>query len=251
MSDCALCDRPTDAVVCTACMAEARRDIADVRCVHAELETTITRQVSKLAAVGSVSRSNPLPYDERASDAAYRLRETLVSWAVMVADENDEATAWRWGDVPAFLLSWSAWMRHHDAAPEFVTEIREAVARARRAVDRPAPRVYVGRCVTCGVGVYARKGAESGTCGVCRTQYDVDSVRAIMLEQVTEHLASATEISRALTTMDMPVTAATIRSLVHRGKLVARDSRPAYAGRRTPLYRMGDVLEILERRRTA
>jgi hypothetical protein len=68
-------------------------------------------------------------------------------------------------------------IRRHPAVVELVDEISDAIHQARRAVDRPADRVYLGQCmetpdeegrpVTCLEDIYARPWAtcwpSSGT----------------------------------------------------------------------------------------
>jgi hypothetical protein len=59
-------------------------------------------------------------------------------------------------------------------------------------------------------------------------------------------LATTTEISRALTRYQQPVTPEMLRGYVFRKRLMPRGERPV-AGRKdpVPLYRLGDVLNIL------
>jgi hypothetical protein len=76
--------------------------------------------------------------------------------------------------------------------------------------------------------------------------WPVGERRAWLLKSAEDVLATTTEISRALTRYQQPVTPSAIRGYVGRKRLGARGSR-AVAGRKdpVPLYRLGDVLDIL------
>lgn len=239
-------DMPGTATICGACSAELGRALTSVGWLTGELETTLSRQTSKTGG-GKVSET-PLAFDPRASEAAWVLRSTLVGW-VRVLAETDPDTAWP-ADSCESMAAWLSERRErlvrHPAATEAHGEILSAVRDAERVIDRPAERVFAGRC-ECGTALYARPGAAMVDCRECDADaYDVDAKREEMLGQVGDQLATATETARAVTRLGQPVSPSAIRGYVHRKLLVAHGSR-VIGNREVPVYRLGDVLDILAR----
>jgi hypothetical protein len=74
--------------------------------------------------------------------------------------------------------------------------------------------------------------------------WPVEERRRWLMSSAEDVLASTTEISRALTRYAQPVTPSALRGYVARKRLVAKGERPEN-GRVIPLYRLGDVLEIV------
>lgn len=218
-------------------------------------------------------KPNPLPYHGGASNAATRLKGVLVSWARIIIEETGAGTVPTLGptcltcrhnschdirtrglpeDTIASIAAWLrprvGWLRYHEAGQDAVDEICAAVGQARRVVDRPAERLYAGPC-DCGLDLYARLDAAYV---VCRADVHEDGPlawpvverRRWLLESAEDVLASTTEISRALTRYAQPVTPSALRGYVARRRLAARGER-VENGRIIPLYRLGDVLEIV------
>lgn len=136
------------------------------------------------------------------------------------------------------------WLRHHPRGQDAYDEIITAVCDARRAVDRPVNRTYVGPCDTCGADMYVRQGASAVVCGECSEAYDVETRRRWLLAAAEDVLGTTTEIARALTSLAAPVTEEMIRGYAHRGRLLARGHRTA-GHRSVPIYRLGDVANII------
>jgi hypothetical protein len=216
-------------------------------------------------AVAGASR-RPIPLDLRASDASTHLRGILVGWVRVLLEETTGGlttghTASRAGltgtpegdgtpaDTPsalvAFLRDRVDVLRNHEAGSEAVGEILDAVSRIRRVVDRAEDWWYAGRC-RCGDDLYAKLYASVIECD-CGASYDVHARRAELLASVEDVLAPATEIARALTTLDTPVSRSSIAGYAHRGRLVekGRDRRDR------PLYRVGDVRALIGERARA
>jgi hypothetical protein len=115
---------------------------------------------------------------------------------------------------------------------------------AGRTVDKPLQHVYAGPCDECGVDLYAHPKASSVSCRNCARDYDIDSRRKWMLTKAEDQLLTATEMSRALPgLLQQALTASMIRGLAHRGRLTQHP--PHHTRPRDPLYRVGDVLELL------
>jgi len=100
--------------------------------------------------------------------------------------------------------------------------------------------------VTCDEDLYAVPGAAVVRCRGCGAEYDAEAQRRWLIATAYDSLATATVVSRALTSLGEPVTPSTIRNLAARNQLYAHSvDRDGY-----PLYRVGEVVEILVRRRT-
>lgn len=245
---------PGNATICGACSAELGRALQSVRWLAAELETTLSRQTSKTGS--GRSAETPLPFDPRASDAAHALRSTLVAWTRVLAEQTGDP----WPEdscerMAAWLSERLSWLVSHPAAVEAHGEILAAVRGAERVVDRAADRRYVGPCGaelddggTCDLDLYARPDAAQVTCRACGTAWDVRWRLDRLLDVAEDTLAHAALVAQALTRLGTPVTPERIRKWRARGRLVPH----GHDGRGRPLYRIGDVIDLLaERQRTA
>jgi hypothetical protein len=250
---------PGTSQICGACAGQLVRALHDVPFLAAQLRVSLSRQASRT--VGGGSTVIPLPYGERASEAAWVLRSTLVGWVQVLAErdsgsfgpfcpqcEHVSCGIIRLGPWPDDTLQAMArwlWLRHerltrHPAADEAHDEITSAVRQAERAIDRHAERWYAGPCV-CTEDIYARPGAAMVTCPACGSQYDVAERRGYLLEAAEDTLAGATLIAQALTSLGQPVTPDRVWKWAQRGRIVAHGTD--LRGR--PLYRVGDVIELL------
>lgn len=183
-----------------------------------------------------------------------------------------------------YLGDHNEWLRHHPAAPQAFDELHRAIGAVLHVVDLPAERWYAGPCqappaedtelgcvcachiggafrppcdtpggcgtshrrgvvdVVCGAELYARPRATDVTCRRCRYVWPVNELRSYLLTAAEDRLATAVECSRAVSQLgEQPVTADRIYRWRDRGRLEER-------GRTDdghPLYRVGDVLEIL------
>ena len=221
-------------------------------------------------------KPTPIPYDDRAANATATLHRVLTAWADRIATETGIRT-WRpapGGPFPicrrcehpscllhrppvqppatlAGLAAWLrprvGWLRHHHDGATALNQILTAVRDAQHAVDRPAERLYAGPCDECGEDMYGRVGARIVECPPCELVYEVEARRQWLLRSAEDVLASATEIARAITRLGQDVTPSAIRGFVHRGQLLAHSQRTV-GSRTVPLYRLGDVLDILTRR---
>jgi hypothetical protein len=145
-------------------------------------------------------------------------------------------------------------VRRHPAAGRMLHTLATAITHAYRAIDRTPDRHYLGTCgardgnLTCTAELWAHPGARTMTCTRCRTRHDVTERQTLLLHAARNHLATATDIANALTTLDHPITAARIRKWKQRGRLLERPEG-------SKLYRLGDVIDLLahdhDRRGTA
>ncbi len=256
------CGRPVqDATICAGCSGRLERALGDVPALAQELLITRTRQ-NKTGGqgIGIVVRSHerPLPWDQRASEATDVLRSTLVGWVRVVLEEASSRPPMprdHLADLARFLLGQVHWLRQHPAAGEAVDELVHAVDNAQYVIDRAPDRVYAGPCreewadqetedrgaYCCTASLYARSAHGTVVCPNCHAEHDVDARRDWLLALAEDQLATATELSNALSRLGRPVVPSTIRSWTTRGRLTAHST----TDRGHPLYRVGDVTALL------
>jgi hypothetical protein len=135
-------------------------------------------------------------------------------------------------DMVAFLLGQVTWLRHHRAGHEAVEEITSVVNSVRKAVDRPAERIYAGPCKDCNGDMYGKPGAASVECRPCGLEYDVAEMVAWMHSQLRGKLVTAREATVLLGRMGLPVQQKTIDKWRERDRLAEhsqdRDGKRLY-----------------------
>jgi hypothetical protein len=140
------------------------------------------------------------------------------------------------------------WLRHRAEAADVYRELHAAVSQMRWIVEGPIPRWYAGQCwelvdgERCTTDLYANPGADTVRCSTCGYRHDTDYRRKWLLDEARDTLAHAELLARAVTALGRPVKSAQIRDRAHRGRLVSHGYDPA--GR--PLYRIGDLLDLLD-----
>jgi hypothetical protein len=267
-----ICDRimPGSARICGACSSELRRELAAVPGLWTDLDLAISRQTRLTSAsVGGRSPEKPLPWNERASEAADHLAALLIGWArVLVASVHTiqgptcgsclhpsclyAQLSYEPHHHPAAVSPWLH--RHagaliaHPAGPDAVEEILTAVRNARHAVDTP-PRdlVYAGPCSRCDGGLYAKPGAATVACRWCvddegkPLRYEVAARRKWMLDSLNDLELPAPLIARALTSLVRPIKPALIHTWVSRQRLT-----PAGLDDLDRMvFRVGDVVDLM------
>lgn len=157
-------------------------------------------------------------------------------------------------ELAAWLLRHPTWIKGHRAALELWDEIVSGVNKAWLAVDRPAGREYLGvcwaeigegdECAPCGLDLYAKAGRRIAKCR-CGTEYDVEAHRSELVELAGDELLTATGVSRALPRLlGRTITAAQIRGLAYRGRLVQYEASPDDP-RGDARYRVSEVADLL------
>ncbi|MGV9536575.1 hypothetical protein ACWEU6_21755 [Streptosporangium sandarakinum] len=260
------CDRPMPGhlAVCRACSSGLLRDLADVPALSGDLDVTRARQARTTEPGAGGRDPDALPWDERAAEATNVLRNTLVGWHRVLAEEAQavqgpvcaacDHPSCEWADLgrtpadtlPAlarWLLRHRARLLTHQAAPEAVDELRAAVRQARAAIDRPAGTWYAGPCGVddCAANLYARHGSTLIRCRTCHATHDAAVREAWLMQQVADVLGTAAEIARALNGFTPGITPSKVRGLAHRGRILSKGENEL--GR--PLYRVGDVLDLV------
>lgn len=168
MTDCRRCERPVqDATICNLCAHDLERALGDIPSLVDELDTTLSRQAKfSLLNDGGRGTDTPVMFHEAASDAYWELRNTLIGWTKLHAEETlpknpasgptcraclhvscsilrsrrrplpDDTLA----ALSRHLLGRVEWFRHHELAAEMVDEIRGAAQRLAHIVDQPPGR---------------------------------------------------------------------------------------------------------------
>lgn len=140
-----------------------------------------------------------------------------------------------------FVLDNVWWLRRRPEAPTAYDDLTAALRQIEHLIDTPAPRIYAGPCNVCRQDLYARAGAAQVECLACDMVYDMAQRREYLLECASDRLERAGHIARAVTELGSPISAQRIRTWAGRGQIRSPYSDPV--GR--PLYRVGDVLDLL------
>lgn len=246
---CRSCGAPVadNSILCVCCTDLVATALGDITALVDELETTMSRQTSTGARVGSRGTETPLPFDIAAADILGALRGILVGWVLDFAESRGEALpADDLGAMSGWLLARLEHLRHHPAADEIATEIMAVVTQARRAIDRKADRWYAGPCQAeiddhpCDAELYARPGAAVVSCPRCHTAHDVKARREHLLAAAEDQLLHAAWIAQAVTALGDHITQVQITRWVNAGRLLAHGVD--LMGRAT--YRVGDVRQL-------
>lgn len=258
------CDRPVgdNAYLCGNCRAALERSLGNIPALYADLQITITRQAQSGSEIGrhvkrevvgawweatGAALAALMPFPAGPSDLDWVTRNTLSTWCRDVAEDSDV-------DLPAdsvpamavWLIGRLGVLAHRQSAAEAAEEISWLASALLRAVDRPPERAYAGPCDGCGEDLYARLGAQSVRCVGCSRTYDAAARRKWLLAEAEDVLAHAALLARAITVLREPIEARRIRVWATRGLISERSTDRT--GR--PLYRVGDVLDLLARMST-
>lgn len=222
------CDRPVvEGHVCTHCSGRLDRALGDIPALWDELDTVLTKQ-ARYAAAEARRGERALPFNPDASELGWVLRNTLSTWCRLIAEERGRKLPA--GDTPPtvakWLLSHVEWLRHHRAGAEAVEEITSVVKQIRKAVDRPAERIYAGPCKDCGGDMYAKPGAASVDCRPCGLNYDVTEMVEWMRNEARGRLVTAKEGAVLLSRFGLTTTRNRI-DLWHHRKLITASGHDA------------------------
>jgi len=246
---CPVCDAPQDqGLLCHTDTTRLERELGDVSSIVADLDITLSKQarIGNASGPGGLARERS-PLNVGAMQVADDLQNTLTTWARDVTGERwiamlDTAGASR------TLLSYIDAIRRHPAVEELVDEITDAIAQARRVVDRPADRIYLGQClaetpddddrmVTCLNEIWARPSASEVQCKVCGTEHPVRERRAWLLKKAEDYLFTVKDASEMLGEVGhITVTQASIRGYIKRGKIAYHTGT---------MIRLGDLLAVV------
>jgi hypothetical protein len=215
----------------------------------------------------------PMMFHVGASDVAHAINNTITTWARVILEErvprmelppiseppigpictpteckHESCTIIRWHikdseitHAAKFIAERVWWLRRRPEAPEAFKDLTGADYKLERIIDRAEPLIYAGPCNICRKDLYARQGAAQVECHPCNMAYDMEGRRSWLLEQAEDRLERAFVIARALTEWGSPIHVDRIRKWAQRGRLISH----ATDGLGRPLYRIGDVRELL------
>lgn len=242
------CTRPVPdmAYACPGCATQYDQDLAATPGLLDDLEVSAARLSRTGTRAGRSTGGSALPVDLHAAGLHAELANTVTTWARHVAEERGMPGL---TGTPAAAAEWLRgnleWIRHRPESAEMIDQVADLVRRARRTIDLPPDRWYAGPCHQCGQDLSARPGAADVTCRPCDLVWPAAERRQWLLDAARDTMATAALISQALSILDAPITASMVRNYAARGRIVSggvdRQGRP--------LYRVGDVLDALARRR--
>lgn len=259
---------PPDRTVCRTCTGTLRGLLTDLPGLMGDLVVTLTRQARYGPRVGARTTTNPLPFAYGASEARWVAHTTLVGWTFWVADIRAHRRPETWGEIAGYLRDHGGldWAAQHPDGPQLVEELTAALRNARRAIDRPADRAFIGTCgalieidvvvdghrtllpASCPEELYAPVDRDEIDCPRCGTTWNVRARQDAMLTDLRDVLLPAVDVARAVDGLGVDITPERIRQWKRRGVLApAVDecgrARADVHGR--PLYRVGDVLDVV------
>lgn len=245
-------------------------DAADLRwCVEADVLFWASRFVLERAA-GPVCAHDCGP------------REQLVPhrphWSCDRRREADRRLALFRRSPGLLLLDRIDEISRHASAVEIHDQLTYLHRQVERAIDRQTPDVFAGTCdgndvlvehvdgglvpqiIACGAELYAHKGDDEVRCPKCGRTYELGPRLAGLRKQLDDEWAPAQLIADALTTLEEPIKADTLRQWIKRDKALAKrlkrtGERKPYPlvlqvgvddDGKTPLYRVGDVRKRID-----
>jgi hypothetical protein len=252
---CPGCDHPVaDGALCWTCTGHLAGDLAEVPWLSEELDTWRAK-LDRMGGRGkgpSGGNEMPLGYRPMAVEVADVLHLTLARWAAELGHTGPGKA------TPAVLADYLAehaeQARHLAESAKLVDEVGYAVSTVRRAVDRPAERLYAGPCevmlfeheddedgAVCGAQLYASQDAAMVVCEDCGATYTLRERREWLLDGLREHVATAAEIARGVGELyGVTVNRKAINLWHHRNRLL-----PAgHTDKGSPLFKIGDVLAL-------
>lgn len=250
-TSCASCGahRSDNTHLCADCNTELATLLGDIRALVFELDITLSKQ-RRFEQQTSSSRTaeQALPYDISASNMLHELHAALSVIVERCIKQHVRSVDYRNstpGKSSQSMSSWLLWrvdgIAAHPWAAETLHTLQRINDRALLVIDRPPERTFAGPCDECGRDLYASAGRATVECRACGLTYDLTARREWLLHAVDDQLATATEIARALTSLDMPVTSERIWQWRHRERIEQRGTDR----RQRPLYRVGDVVTLL------
>jgi hypothetical protein len=210
--------------------------------------------------------NTPLPFGYAASEAGYVARQTVLSWADRITAIRAHRVPETWGEVGDYLRQHALnWIAAHPDGPQIIDELTAAIRNAHRCIDRPAERRYIGICgalieitlptlpaavmaADCPEQLYALGDHEHAECPRCGTKWDVRARQDAMLNQLRDHVLNAADMARAVDGLGVDLTPERIRKWKSRGLIAPaldRNGNPRADVHGRPLYRVGDVLDIV------
>jgi len=265
--DAAGCDRPTQDVICGGCTKELVHELKAIMQdgrdrknqprwgLYHELQITVSRQdvISRDVKTRKTrGESQPLPFKEHAAEVLADLRNTVYYWAGQFKEANPHLATRRFTvpEAAHWLASFPGLLAMHPRAGDLVNDILRVTTDARRAVDRPAEKKYLGRCEVeteygkCDAELFGFEHKTTVRCPDCETEHDSLELWNAFQEKVRGYAATPAEIAGYISKVfrrDIP--ASTIHTWGQRGVVQVHN----YNLSGEKLYRIGDVLDAAEK----
>lgn len=276
---CQTCGAPTaDAWLCIADTERLTKILAEMPAWLHELEVTAARQAKTTSGnSGKPTKKDaqPLPYDVAAAELLSMATRGLLSTVDHIASTRGltARTVTTAADAARWLVGAVDSIRLDELAGDIHAKMRDLRSEIRRAIDNTGKR-WAGPCTAivqsreidvsidggdvsvvvgepigptrvCGADLRTRPGAPKITCPECGTTYDPIERARWIVAQSAEHMGTAAFIGAALADAGHGSSARQLSALIR--KWAERDRLFAWReddlGR--PLYRVGDVLDLL------
>lgn len=237
---CALCFKSSTTPMCHECRTKFVDELFAVAELFDDLDITITR-TDKMGGIqlGTTTNGNstPLPFNLRASNARSNLTSVLRRHGIYAALRRPDVEGHR-----SYVGGWARDLARSENAPTIRQTIMHAIGRARRAIDRPVQREWLGPC-DCSTDLYAAPGETTIECLQCERVHNVDVYRRRVLRAAGNHFeGTATELAAMMSRFGYKVAPGTITQWGVRGQIAASGTR-----RGKPSYRLDHVIERVRR----
>lgn len=200
---------------------------------------------------------SPVPWNEKAASARDELLRTLTEAADAIATKRQLFRPLNtWEALGRWLAEQVSWMRAQPDGPDMHRHLIDRLRAADRVVDAPSMRAFVGRCpteiadddgntTTCDTELWAPPGRYTSDvkCRACGTAHPIADRRRSLLGRADDMLLPRTDLARALSGFGVEITPKQLENWTTRGRLSTHGYTNTRPGR--PLYRVGDVLDLL------
>ena len=246
--------------------AQTWRNLADLwPLLHAYLEP----RKSGADTVRTPPASKP-PMSLVASDLIQEISNAAFGYAAMLMDETNDYTPS--ADVPSRLREIAERHGHFTAstdtriahriiegkrqqepplveilvALDFCNDAHELMRKAVGLIEKPVPKRWKGPCIEfgCEGQLFVAPGRAAATCDLCGADVDPATTNERLAKALDSHLVKANEITTAMKWLGAKVQYSTIRTWIHRGRLVPVMSTTDREGKPLVLYRMTDVMDL-------
>ena len=236
MSECGACTGETNIMLCPGCRDALMDDLREVESMVEALWASAARMDVGNGSVGSSGHSAPMePTNSRAYDAGRTLNVILTGWTDALGARQPHAVK-----AAALLLAQIREVRAQVWAPDLAQELADSLTDCRRAMDRTAPRISLGKCYEdCPGEVIAIVGETFGYCRVCETPRDVKAYQTHMISEAWHVQEPLMKVVRALKSAGhLPIPEKRVEKWVERGTLLPVPRPDGYP----PLYTPAAVL---------
>lgn len=230
------------------CDRHVSQTMADMSWLDANLpdleEYRINRAYGGEPGAGGPHATAPAPLREQVSDALYAweddgrpgLRPVLYGWcrAMAITVHTAQSCGYMLGRLMDSPRLWAC-----TATPVYAEELHDVTRRLRRLMEPAGDMVVLGPCPTCERMLTAHRGADEVKCPVCHTPWPARMVRAVQVKRILTSDVTATpaRLAELLSMAGVKVTASTVRSWAHRGRL----EQAGEDAMSRPVYRLADA----------